>query len=372
MKIAFVSDAVFPWHVGGMEQTERHEAEALAEKHEVHFFCFRWGSMKAEFTDKGIRYHARHYLTDRQFYRHRRRSIREAFYLSLIAWRIFSDKFDVVKANTFPYLHLPVVKLYCRLHGARLIMDVAEVWSKERWVGYLGPIIGTLMWRYTNWTLSGADAYVVSAGDASCDGLSAIGVRRSRIYQFAPVIDDKELSGIEAQQRHGLAFYSGRLIKEKRLDSWVDVVGDAHKKYPKSRGLIVGDGPEKDSILRRISVLRLGDVISLRNYYRSRPEMHRVLKGASLFLLMSEREGLGITALESLALGTPVVLPDYTPVPKAVKDMCVVGSSEELPEIIAKILASKDKSRFIRNRRNLDNFLTSQIPQFYDRLFRKI
>ncbi len=371
MKIAFVSDAAFPWHVGGVEQTERLEAEALARQNDVHFFSFMWKGMRSDFTDKRIHYHCSHYLTDREFYRHKRRSIREAFYFSLVAWRIFSDRFDVVQVNAFPYLHLPVVKLYCAIFGAKLIVDVAEVWSRERWAGYLGPLLGSIMWRYTNWALPEADAYIANPGNAR-EGLAGLGIERARIHSFTPILDDKEISRVKAPRRRGLVVYLGRLIKEKRFDRWLDVVKGASQADKSVRGIIIGDGPERESILNTISALGLGKVVSLRGYYKDRKDAHRMLKSASLFLNMSEREGLSATTLESLALGTPVVLPSYSPIPGIVKDMCVVGDKDDLPDVVARIARSKDRGVFMKKRQNLENFRASGIIPFYDKLLKEL
>ncbi len=370
MRIAFVSDVAFPWHVGGVEQTERLEAEHLAKGHEVHFFSFKWKGMKRDFTDKRIHYHCSHYLTDKEFYRHKRRSIREGFYFSMVAWRIFSSRFDVVQVNAFPYLHLPVMKLYCRITGAKLIMDVAEYWTREEWMGYLGRALGGIVSDYTNWMLRGADAYIANPGKAY-DGLVSIGVPRSIIERFTPILDDKELSTVRAKQRRGLVVYLGRLIKEKRFDLWLEAVKEASSIESGIKGIIIGDGPERAAIRHMIPALGLNATVQLRRFYNERRAAHRILKSASVFLNMSEREGLSATALESIALGTPVVLPSYSPIPDAVKGMCTVCDKDDVPRTLARI-ARGNKSSFIRNAKNLDGFKASSIPSFYKRLFARL
>ncbi len=371
MRIAFVSDVAFPWHPGGVEQTERLEAEYLAMEHDVHFFSFRWKGMKEEFTDRRIHYHCAHRLTDREFYRHTRRSIAEAFNLSVYAWRIFSDRFDVVQVNAFPYLHLPVIKLYCTLTGARLVMDVAEYWDSDVWKKYLGGVFGRIASHYADWALSGADAYITNPGRVY-NGLLSIGIPRSRILQFTPILDDREISKVRTAQRRGLVVYLGRLIKEKRFDKWLDTVKEASRRDPRVKGVIVGEGPEREPILRTISAIGLNGTVTLRRRIKRRRDAYALLKSASMFLNMSEREGLSATALESIALGTPVVLPSYSPIPGKVKSMCVVKHENEIPGAITRIVRSRSKRRFIRNAKNLESFRASSIPSFYRRLFKRL
>ncbi len=368
MKIAFVSDAAFPWHVGGVERTERMEAEALAKIHEVHFFSFKWKGMKPEFTDKGIHYHCSHYLTDNEFYRHGRRSIREGIYFSLIVWKLFNYRFDVIQVNAFPILHLPVVKLYCRLFNCKLIMDVHELWSKEKWTEYLGQAVGGNVSRYADQAISGADMYIANPGE-TYEGLLKLGIDKKRIRIFTPIIDDKEIKSIKAKQRKGLVVFGGRLIKEKRFDKWLKVMKSVSEVVQGAKGMIVGDGPDRDHVKSEIERMGLGGVVELREYYKEKKDIYRLVKSASIMLNMSEREGLSALALESLALGTPVVLPDYSPIPDVVKSMCVVGSERALPGMIAKILKSRDKSFFIKNRKDLERFKSSAITSFYKELF---
>ncbi|HUC38547.1 MAG TPA: glycosyltransferase family 4 protein [Candidatus Acidoferrum sp.] len=367
MKIAFVSDAAFPWHVGGVEKTERMEAEALARTNEVHFFSFMWKGMRKEFTDKKIQYHCSHYLTDNEFYRHKRRSVREAILFSLMVWRLFNYRFDVVQANAFPILHLPVVKFYCRINRCKLVFDVAEVWSREHWIGYLGPIAGRVVSWYANWALSGADAYISNPGLTE-KGLVNIGVKKRKIHVFTPIVDDREMRSVKAGQHKGLVVISGRLIKEKRFDKWLGVIKEVSE-ITKVKAIIVGDGPEKANIKTTINALGLQKVATVRGYFKSKKEIYKLVKSASLLLNMSEREGLSALTLESISLGTPVVLPDYSPIPDMVKEMCVASSEEQLPDVISKII-NGDKRKFIRNIKNLDRFKTSNIGSFYNMLFK--
>ena len=78
MRIAFVYDVPYPWHVGGIESMNYNEAEELAKEHEVHFFTTRWEGMTGrEFVYNNIHYHAIHKTDQSRIYRHGRRSIRK-------------------------------------------------------------------------------------------------------------------------------------------------------------------------------------------------------------------------------------------------------------------------------------------------------
>lgn len=372
MRIAFVSDAVYPWNIGGIETLQNNESRELSKVHEVHFFSLRWPGMSREFRRGGVTFHTLHSVTNEKFYRHERRSIREAVIFSLGLFRLFAHRFDYIQANEFPVLHLPLLWLYCRLYGCRLILDVAEVWDKRYWTSYLGNTVGRLAHAYASKFITVADAYIANSSVTAAK-LMRSGIEKRKIHVFAPVIDDRLMRRIRPIDGKNVIFY-GRLIKEKKLDTWLMMVKDASRRVRNLRAVIVGKGPDEGRIRKLIGELGLKGVVELRGFYSERDKhvLFGRVKGSDLLLQTSEREGLGIVALESLALGTPVVLPDYSPIPKEVRSMCVVEREDRIPRRIAEMLRSGDKASYIRNRNNMGAFTISNVNKFYSELFKSL
>ncbi len=381
MRIAFVYDAAYPWNVGGIEAIEEREARELAKRHDVHLFSLRWPRMRPTFKRYNVTYHTFHKENVAKFYRHGRRSIREAAAFAAGLVRLFRYRFDVVITNQFPVLHLAVVKLYCALTRARLVVDVAEIWSKEYWTAYLGPVAGALANAFASAAIRNADAYIVMSDEAKAL-LMRRGMPGSRISIFAPVIGS-DVEGLAAAGGRAAAagsaaigrrriMFSGRLIKEKRLDKWLEIVARARRSVPDLTGLIRGDGPEKRSIEREITRLGLRGVVRLMPFASEKKQIYRELRDSALLLQMSEREGLSVIVLESIALGTPVVLPRGSPIPRAIKSMCVIAGEGEIAAKVAEILKSGDKRRFISNRHMLKRYSSAQINSFYNELFERI
>ncbi len=374
MKIAFVYDVPYPWHVGGIESMNFNEAEELAKEHEVHYFTTRWKGMKSsDFTYRGIHYHALNAAEQKKIYRHGRRSIREAMAFSASLGRIFKYDFDAVITNAFPIVHLPVLKRYCRLKGARLIMEVAEVWDRGYWRSYLGPIIGDMAYSYSRRAIRGADFYV-TISSATSERLAAFGIGRSLMKTFAPNLDNAAIGRMLRRKagRSKLIMFSGRMIKEKRIDRWLDMFAEAHRIDNSLKGLIIGSGPERGSLKEKISGLGLGDSVELSDFYESSAELYRKIRESSAVLHMSGREGLGIIAIESIALGTPVILPKDSPIPREVREMCVVADEKHIPGKIVEIANSKNPKRYIYNRKNLSIYSKSEVRAFYGRLFSRL
>jgi L-malate glycosyltransferase len=369
LRIAFVSDAAYPWNIGGIENLEHSEALELAKSHDVHFFSMRWPGMKKEFKKNGITYHTHHDVNTKKFYRHGRRSIREAIVFSVGIFRIFGHRFDIIISNEFPVLQIPVLELYCKLTGCKLILDTVEVWDKKYWTTYLGNFPGELANIYSSFFLKFADAYIARSSIAA-ESLKSIGIKSERIRVFAPVLDDDVLkTRIDKKPKERKVVFFGRLIKEKRIDKWLHIIKEASKKV-NVVAAIYGDGPEKQSIEQGINDMNLGKRVKLRPFAKSNKFVREEMMRSSLFLQMSEREGLSMVVLESLAVGTPVVLPKYSPIPDEVKRMCVVLEEKQIPKKVVEILKSDDKSRFINNKEEISSFLKSNINSFYSDLFR--
>lgn len=370
MKIAFVYDIPYPWHRGGIEHILNVESKGLAEGHDVDFFTMKWPGMKREFTYQGVRYHAMGDVTEEKAYRHGRRAIREALMFSLYLTRLFQYDYDVVITNAFPVLHLPIVKFYCWLKGAKLIVKVDEVWNREYWVSYIGEILGNAANLYANTFIKSGNAYYVANSSETARRLSEIGVDRARIRIFAPVLEDrvtnkaKQMSG----ERFNRIIFSGRLIKEKRIDRWLGVVKKVVEKDRGISALLIGEGTEKKKILAMIKEMGLAKKVRVRPFFKEKIGLYKEIAQSKVLLHMSEREGLGIIALESLELGTPVVIPDYSPIPKEVKEMCVVSGEDKMPRKIIEIIRSKKS--YIRNIENLNMFTTSSVLDFYNKLLK--
>ena len=371
MRIAFVSDTASPWHPGGVEYTERAEAEALAKHNEVHFYSFRWKGMEEEFVDNRIHYHTRHCITESKIWHNeRRRSIRQAVRFAYAVLDIFSRKVDVVQASAFPFLHLPVVWLYCKLNGSKFIMDVPEVWDRNYWRGYIGYFWGTLASVLSNWALRLADFYIANPGEVY-NGLIKLGIKKERVCAFSPIIDNAAISHVGARQRRGTVVAAGRFINYKRFDSVLYAVKNAAERCPGIKCILVGEGPEEKNIRRLVSALKLEPTVKIRRRWKDKRGLYSLIKSASLLLNMSEREGLSVISLESLALGTPVLLPSYSPIPDVVKDMCVVCDVDDIPDMICRIAMSNNKKRFLK-RTGMKLFETSNIASVYASLFKKL
>ena len=107
-----------------------------------------------------------------------------------------------------------------------------------------------------------------------------------------------------ADDELAIAFVS-RLVKEKRLDDFAEVVTRLKAQGVKCRALVVGDGPERQSLVQRLpDGIFEGFVVG--------EDLAIAYASADMFVFPSDTETFGSVTLEAMASGLPAICADAT------------------------------------------------------------
>lgn len=141
-----------------------------------------------------------------------------------------------------------------------------------------------------------------------------------------------------------VALYVGRLAREKRLDTLIDA-WPAVDRTLGAQLIIVGDGPERGALMRRARSRRIIWI----PYVDDRDRLARLHAAADLYVSPGQRETFGLSALEALASGTPVLSADRGGVAELVQRsgagaLFTPGMPDELAERAIELLRD-DQSR---------------------------
>lgn len=108
-----------------------------------------------------------------------------------------------------------------------------------------------------------------------------------------------------------------RLVWFKGLDTLVAAAAIVLGSQPQARFLIVGDGPQRDQLMRQAEAL---DIASRVTFAGERRDIPAILAAADLFVLSSVSEGLPVSILEAMASAKPVVATRVGGVAELVED----------------------------------------------------
>lgn len=105
-----------------------------------------------------------------------------------------------------------------------------------------------------------------------------------------------------------------RIVWEKHIDLAIDAMRIVRERRSDIGLVIVGDGPMKNSLQRKVQKLGLGDVVI---FVPWTDDVASYYKTADVFLNTSRYEGYGRTLIEAHAVGLPIISTDV-----GIADMC--------------------------------------------------
>lgn len=98
----------------------------------------------------------------------------------------------------------------------------------------------------------------------------------------------------------------GRLSHEKGYLDLIDIFKELHQKYPDSKLNIIGDGPDRKKIEKKIKDNKLEDYIILHGF-QEKEYINKYLEKSSVYIMTSYTESFGLVLLEAFAYGIPCV-----------------------------------------------------------------
>ena len=160
----------------------------------------------------------------------------------------------------------------------------------------------------------------------------------------------------------------------KRVRDIVRVFARVRERMPAAL-VMVGDGPDRIAAELEARELRVGGDV---HFLGKIDDVAPLLANADLFLLPSERESFGLSALEALASGTPVIGTRAGGLPEVVRDgetgvLCAVGDVDGMAEAALAMLRDRDRWRAMSAaaaRDARERFAQEEIVSQYEALYR--
>ena len=261
---------------------------------------------------------------------------------------------DVLHIHSHLYFSSSVAACFARAYGVPtvltnhgLVSQTASEWVQEVFNSTVG-----------SFTFESADR-ILCYTETDKRRLLRLGIE-TEISVVQNGIDCTEFEPLDLDRNRELLFV-GRLTPGKGpqhlIDAFAGVAGD----YPDLDLKIVGDGPMRGTLERRIESLGLSARVQMVGE-RPNDELPYHYNKSLAFVLPSLNEGMPRTVLEALACGLPVVTSDLEqlrPVVDGVGYTAEPGSASDLHRAIERLLESEgefDTIRWRARRRAVEEF----------------
>lgn len=174
----------------------------------------------------------------------------------------------------------------------------------------LRPLARNAAWRYVRRLAAGYRAVLV-ASESVARQLEAEGVER--VHRVALGVDlerfspERRVRAAETRRRFGLpdaplAIYVGRFAEEKQLETVLAAWGEVERRTD-AWLVLVGAGPREP----RLRAMAESHQVRWIPYQRDRGQLADLLAAADLYIAPGPAETFGLSALEAMAAGLPVL-----------------------------------------------------------------
>ncbi|MBR9678117.1 MAG: glycosyltransferase family 4 protein [Nanoarchaeota archaeon] len=296
MKIAIVSDVIYPWVKGGGERRFYEVYKRLAGKHEIHWYTmFYEGMPSKEFVHEGIRVHCVSNAPVNLYSKGKRKIFPAIkFSLALIP-RLLKESFDVIDSNQFPFLHNFSIKFVNLFKRQKFIISWLEIWDEEYCKEYSSYLTYLIQGRVLK-----LPEKIVSISKTTSKKIVDENVPRKRVVTIPLGVN---LVDVKTKRKNNRLLFVGRLIKEKNIDLVIRAVKNLKERGAKTEFIILGEGPEKENLKELVEKWGLEKEVVFLGFVKTYEDIAKLMSSSKLFVLPSEREGFGLVLLEAMSNG---------------------------------------------------------------------
>jgi L-malate glycosyltransferase len=148
-----------------------------------------------------------------------------------------------------------------------------------------------------------------------------------------------------------LVLAAGRMMPQKGFDLLISAFARVVRSHPKARLVIIGDGPDRADLEKRVARLSLQECVSLPGAV---PDLADMLQSVDVFALPSRHEGLPLVLIEAMAAGLPIVATRVGDVATVLDEssglLIEAGQVEPLTEALERLVSDARLRETLRER----------------------
>jgi glycosyltransferase involved in cell wall biosynthesis len=342
MKILIVTE-YFPTSergelTGGVEARIFYLSQELAKRHQVKVIC-SWKRGEP-------RNHSVGQVSVERVGRNHPYSNKGSF-LSRLVFSIASYK-AIVRNNDYEVVDGVAFSTYlpayygARKIGAKAVCTYHETWIGD-WIrnkGFLTGVVGEILERLSlrcKWDM------VMPVSHFTKRKLLEQGISEKKLHVVYNGVVLDEFKKVTATKKKSFRLVCvSRLIKTKRQETVLEAV---QKLNDSSLEVVfVGGGDDESYYRRRVEEMGLSEQVTITGFLKTKKEVIQEMKRSSVLVHPSAVEGFGITVVEGMAAGLPVIVSDIAPLREVVGEgeyglVFSLDDSDDLAEKIRSLQA---------------------------------
>ncbi len=302
IKVAIICADLNPNDLGGAEVHIVEIVRELSKKdYEIHLFVGNDDSAKSLFSDK-VFVHAVKYW--------KIKNLNSIFFSRAVYKEVLNCgiKFDIIHAKQVYPQAIVAAKLKKKL-GIPLYVTVQNPFAyKEEMVlkGIWGLIFSHGLWALELQIRNALKVADICAcvSSYSLEGAKKMGAKKCVLVPNG--IDLEKFRLYEGERNKFEITTTSTLIPRNGIDLLIEAMPAVLLKFPEAKLKIAGEGPMEQSLKARIKDLKIEENVEFLGTLRHEaiPEL---VKKSHVFVRPSRFEGFGVSFIEAMALGTPVI-----------------------------------------------------------------
>lgn len=263
------------------------------------------------------------------------------------------------------HLHSPLVPIVNT--DVPTITTVHSTWNYEGnafnkiidWYSLAVKLFKKSFIKYEQVIFSKTDKFIAISEAMAKELIRHYNVNPSKIHIIRNSIDINKYASVRETGKSNTPFNVlaiGRFVYRKGILDLVDAANIVCRKYPMTVFTIIGDGPLKIQLLKKVQEYKLGNNVILPGIVPNARIKH-YLQASSVFVIPSLYEGLPLVLLEAMASGKAVIGTNINGVRELIKDgnnglLVPSGNPQILANAIVRLLTSpKFKTELGQNAR---------------------
>lgn len=309
MKIASITNVIYPFTVGGSEIRNYEVLKRLAKKgHDVHIYGAKLWQGKDELFIDGIKVHGISRY-DNLIGNFKKATFLDPYILSLKIFRVLlKEKFDIIDNLTFVFSNCYAAKYASLIKRIPLVFTWQQHFG-DYFLGFMDKEAGLKKKNIEKKTIKFSD-FNIAVSNAVKKNLIKEGMRTEDIEVIYNGADLRAIKNTPSYKKEFDLIFVGRLTYQKRPELLIDSLKLLKREFPKIKLCIVGNGNKKEKMMQDAKKFNLDKNITFVGEIKDRKKIYQYMKSAKIFVLPSLFEGFPLVCVEASACGLPLVMAD--------------------------------------------------------------